>query len=117
MTPQELQRLEFLETALAMLLVSDRYTFQKHIQMFDGRNIQTGRTTGTKIGTASDQKLGFYGLTPVIQPSSTGETNGATTGAGNLNETSTFTGNFGSRAYTILDIVKNLKTIGILKKD
>jgi len=52
---------------LAGLLASDRYTFQKHIQMFDGRNIQFGRTTGTKIGTDTDQKVAFHGATPVIQ--------------------------------------------------
>jgi hypothetical protein len=40
---------------------------QEHMQLFDGRNIQTGRTTGTKIATATDQKLGFFGAVPVPQ--------------------------------------------------
>jgi hypothetical protein len=69
MTPEE--RLSHLEAIVARLVVSDRYTIQKHLQMFDGRNIQTGRTAGTKIGTAADQKLGFFGTTPVIQPAHT----------------------------------------------
>lgn len=55
---------------LQELLASDRYIFHKTIQILDGRNIQTGRSNGTKICTATDQKLGFYGTTPVIQPTS-----------------------------------------------
>lgn len=31
-------------------------------------NIVTDTTTGMKIGAASGQKLGFWGITPVIQP-------------------------------------------------
>jgi hypothetical protein len=40
----------------------------------DGANIVLGSTTGTEIGTATGQKLGFYGKTPVIQ-----QTGGAAT--------------------------------------
>ena len=32
------------------------------------RNIVTDTTTGTKIGTGTTQKLGFYNATPVVQP-------------------------------------------------
>jgi hypothetical protein len=32
-------------------------------------NLVTDTTTGTKIGTATGQKLGFYNATPVVQPS------------------------------------------------
>ncbi len=49
-------------------ILIDKYTFQKHIQLFNGRNIQLGRTTGTQIGTDTDQKLAFFGTTPVTQP-------------------------------------------------
>lgn len=66
MNPLE-SRVKALETMLAMLITPERYTVQKNIQMFDGRNIQTGRTTGTIIATASDQKLGFHGATPTIR--------------------------------------------------
>lgn len=34
-------------------------------------NIATDTTTGTKIGTATTQKLGFFNATPVIQPTAT----------------------------------------------
>jgi hypothetical protein len=33
----------------------------------DAKNIVFGSTTGTKIGTATTQKLGFYNKTPVVQ--------------------------------------------------
>ena len=36
----------------------------------DGANVAVGSTTGTQIGTASTQKLGFYGATPVVRPAS-----------------------------------------------
>ena len=32
------------------------------------RNIKLGTSTGTKIGTATTQKLAFYNATPVVQP-------------------------------------------------
>lgn len=35
--------------------------------MDDGANIATNTTTGTKIGTAAGQKIGFWNATPVIQ--------------------------------------------------
>lgn len=33
-------------------------------------NLITGTTTGTKIGTATTQKIGFWNATPIIQPAS-----------------------------------------------
>src|SRR5208282_448460 len=33
----------------------------------DAGNVVLGSTTGTQIGTATTQKLGFYGATPVVQ--------------------------------------------------
>jgi hypothetical protein len=35
----------------------------------DGANVAVGAGTGTKIGTAVSQKLGFWGATPIVQPS------------------------------------------------
>jgi hypothetical protein len=37
------------------------------LHLADAGNIQVGTTTGTKIGTAAAQKLGFFGVTPVVQ--------------------------------------------------
>lgn len=39
----------------------------------DGVNLELGTTTGTKIGTGSTQKLGFYNATPVVQPELTSD--------------------------------------------
>jgi hypothetical protein len=41
------------------------------ITMTDGKNIAAGAVTGTQIGTAAAQKLGFFGKAPVVQPAAT----------------------------------------------
>ena len=51
---------------LSRFIKSDRFIFEKNLQLMDGRNIQLGITTGTKIG-GSGQKIGFFGVTPVIR--------------------------------------------------
>jgi len=40
------------------------------LTLSDPVNLVLGTTTGTKIGTAIDQKLGFYNATPIIQRAS-----------------------------------------------
>jgi len=42
--------------------------FTAGLTISDGQNIVLNTTTGTKIGTATSQKLGFYNATPVVQP-------------------------------------------------
>lgn len=37
------------------------------LTMTDGKNIVVATGTGTEIGTAANQKIGFYGATPVVQ--------------------------------------------------
>ncbi|KKL86545.1 hypothetical protein LCGC14_1943700, partial [marine sediment metagenome] len=44
------------------------FTANGDITMGDAKNIALNTTTGTKIGTATAQKLGFYNATPVAQP-------------------------------------------------
>lgn len=81
----------------------------------DAFNFAFGTTTGTKIGTATTQKLGFWNVTPVAQYATTGTATGFTAGAGtNVQDVSTFTGNTGSTAYTIGDIVRALKLCGVM---
>lgn len=55
------------------------FNFQKHITILDDKNIQVGRTNGTKIGTATDQKIGFFGHAPVIQQSAITDPSGGAT--------------------------------------
>lgn len=66
---------------LTNILGIDKYIFDKNIQILDIRNIQTGRTNGTKISTEIDQKIGFHGATPTIQRSGSSQEAVATTGA------------------------------------
>lgn len=56
----------------------DNYVASRHFQLLDGRNIRLGKSTGTIIGTATDQKLGFFNTTPVVQPSNPGTASGCT---------------------------------------
>lgn len=46
--------------------------------ILDGQNIALGTATGTKIGTATSQKLGFFNATPIVQPTMGVATAGAT---------------------------------------
>lgn len=85
------------------------------ITIADGKNIITGTTTGTKIGTATTQKLGFFNATPVVQPNATLVTLGYTSGTGTtVTIDGKFTGNTGTTAYTIADIIAALKNLGLL---
>lgn len=54
-------------------------TFAGSFAFGDGTNIPLGATTGTKIGTASTQKLGFYGATPIVRVSGISAPSGGAT--------------------------------------
>lgn len=45
----------------------------------DGGDIALGTTTGTKIGTATNQKLGFYNATPITQGTAVADASGGAT--------------------------------------
>lgn len=70
---------QIIREELDSLLKSDRYVFSKLVQFSDGKNIQTGLTVGTKIGTAAAQKVAFHGTTPNIQASHIADPSGAIT--------------------------------------
>ena len=82
MTPEEKALLMEINAKLDELIRTERYTFQKPLQILDGRNIQVGSGTGTKIGTEATQKLSVFGVTPVVQSSKISDpTGGVTTDA------------------------------------
>ena len=74
MTEEQIR--QFIREEFSSLVKSDRYTFEKLLQILDGRNIQFGVTVGTKIGTATNQKFGFYNKTPVDQPATVSDADG-----------------------------------------
>jgi len=107
---EEEQIRQIIREELSGLLGTDRYMFQRHLQVFDGRNIHFGTSTGTKIGTESTQKLAFYGATPIIQQTTTSQTAAAFSAntSGISDDSATWDG------YTIGDIVAILKAYGLL---
>ncbi len=52
----------------------DKYTFDNAVEISgdltvaDAKNIIFNTTIGTQIGTSTSQKLSFYGVTPIVQP-------------------------------------------------
>jgi hypothetical protein len=55
------------------------------LHLADAGNITVGTTTGTKIGTATTQKMGFYNATPVAQPTAVADATDAATAISQLN--------------------------------
>ncbi|HKI21542.1 MAG TPA: hypothetical protein VKA15_26845 [Isosphaeraceae bacterium] len=49
-------------------ITDNRQCFMVCGSIADGVNLTLGSSTGTQIGTATTQKLGFYGATPIVQP-------------------------------------------------
>lgn len=73
-------------------------------------NVVSDTSTGIKIGTAANQKLGFWGVTPIVQPTTAIASAAFVQNSGNsVNDSSTFDG------YTIKQIVKALRNIGALE--
>jgi len=70
---------EILEKIQRAALNSNGDTLKGNLTMGDSFNIPVGTTTGTKIGTATSQKLAFYGVTPVDQPATIADPTGGAT--------------------------------------
>lgn len=80
-----------------------------HLTFADAVNIAAGTTTGTKIGTATTQKLGFWNATPIVQPTTAIAAATFTANSGTaVNDASTFDG------YTLGQVVKSLRNMGAL---
>jgi hypothetical protein len=96
------------------LTVAGTTTLNSTVTLADAVNIVLNTTTGSKIGTATTQKLGFYNATPIVQPTSPGLTAPSTTGSGTtLFQTTKFNGGAGTE-YSVADIVKVLKNLGLI---
>ncbi len=73
------KKVERLEAELSKILFSDRYLFERDFEIANGRNIIVSTGGGTKIATATDQKLSFYGVTPIKQPAKINAPTGGST--------------------------------------
>jgi hypothetical protein len=59
MTEEQIR--EIIREELQDIIRLDRYTFNKPLQILDGRNIMVGTANGTSLGTETTQKVGVYG--------------------------------------------------------
>ncbi len=80
------------------------------INIVDAKNITLGTTTGTKIGTGTTQKLGFFNATPIVQQTTTSQTPSTFV----ANTSSTVDDSATWDGYTIGDIVKILRAFGLI---
>jgi hypothetical protein len=79
------------------------------LKINDNFNIVFDTTTGTKIATATTQKLSFWNATPIVQPTTAVAAATVVSGTGgNVKHDDTFDG------YTLEKIVKALRNIGLL---
>ena len=67
-------------------------------------NLILSATTGTKIGTAATQKLGFWNATPIVQPAAAGQAAAA------AQTQDTLTDNSGGSASTTLAAISDTAT-------
>ena len=85
-------------------------TFNGGIILADAQNIAFNATTGTKIGTATTQKLSFWNATPIVQPTTavSSSTLAINSTAQPVYAATTYDG------YTVQQVVRALRNIGLL---
>jgi hypothetical protein len=81
------------------------------ITLNDAANIVFNSTTGTKIGTATTQKLGFYNATPIVQPTALTAADAATVDATYGSEESGVINNLRTR---IDELETKLQALGLV---
>ena len=83
--------------------------YSSAITFGDSKNIAFNTTTGTRIGEATNQKMGFWNATPIVQPTTAVAAATLVGGGGTtITATDTFDG------YTLQQIVKALRNTGLL---
>jgi hypothetical protein len=95
---------------ILQILDNGNTTLNGTLTLGDAKDIVVGSTTGTKIGTATTQKIGFYNATPIERPG-TGVAEAAfveNAGGTAVNDDSTFGG------YTLRQVVQALQNLGLL---
>jgi hypothetical protein len=94
-----------LETAGATKLTVSGST----IEIADSIDLVLNATTGTKIGTATTQKLAFYGSTPIVQPSAYTANNVVTDRTYDANSTT-----IDELADVLGTLITDLKSLGLI---
>lgn len=61
----EQQVRQIIREELSAIIRNNKFTFDRPIQILDGNDITLAQNFGTRIGTSADQKLGFFGATPI----------------------------------------------------
>jgi hypothetical protein len=96
-------------STLFQILDNGNTTLNGTLTLGDAKDIAVGSTTGTKIGTATTQKIGFYNATPIARPDTGVAASAFVAGTGTaVNDNSTFGG------YTIKQVVQALQNLGLL---
>jgi hypothetical protein len=74
-----------------------------------GTNLQFDTATGSKIGSATTQKLAFWNATPIVQPTTAvASATYVAVGGGNIEVNDTFDG------YTVAKVIKAIRNIGLI---
>ena len=81
------------------------FQFNDDIYLLGGENLILSGTTGTKIGTATTQKLGFWNVTPVVQQATNAYTSDG--------EGSAYTGIDNLQVGTVYATVADLNTLRV----
>lgn len=85
--------IDILSSSITVSSAITSWTFNQNVTMGGAYNIVLDTTTGTKIGTATGQKIGFWNVTPVVQQV-------LATGA----------------AHTVDDVITLLQTLGLARQ-
>jgi hypothetical protein len=78
-------------------IVDHRVAFSVIGSFADGINLTFGTNTGTQVGTAPNQKLAFFGKTPIVQPT-----------LGAASASSSYTSNEQAMLNAVYNAVRNL---------
>lgn len=102
-------------TTIAQTIAGEK-TFNNTVTHADGADFSVGTTTGTKIGTSTAQKLGFWNVTPVVQPASANQVAVATTSSTNVAPYGFTTASQADSIITLLNEIRSaLVSVGIIK--
>src|SRR3990167_4754922 len=108
---------EIIREEFPALLARSVTTIEGDLNLLDSRNIIVGSTTGSKIGTATTQKLGFWNKAPAVQPTNgVNLTNNVTSGGtddtiANYTDLSTYANDAAAIRNDIYQLARKLKVV------